>query len=98
MDTNTWKKVGNIIYFIIGSFCLEYILDTLLFKFGFEQTAPKFFHNLSSSIVISILIGIFSKKIEIKKRDIYFLIIIIILAIAVYFFVLNWHLKLIMLY
>ena len=43
MDTNTWKKVGNIIYFIIGSFCLEYILDTLLFKFGFEQTAPKFF-------------------------------------------------------
>ena len=89
MDTNTWKKVGNIIYFIIGSFCLEYILDTLLFKFGFEQIAPKFFHNLSSSIVISILIGIFSKKIEIKKRDIYFLIIFIILAIVVHFFVLN---------
>ena len=89
MDTNTWKKVGNIIYFIIGSFCLEYILDTLLFKFGLEQTAPKFFHNLSSSIVISILIGIFSKKIEIKKREIYFLIIFIILAIVVHFFVLN---------
>ena len=86
---NIWKRIYNALCMFIGIICLGYVLDTLLFKFGFEQTAPKFFHNLSSSIVISILIGIFSKKIEIKKRDIYFLIIFIILVIVVYFFVLN---------
>ncbi|MDC7955342.1 hypothetical protein PKF05_05825 [Fusobacterium simiae] len=78
MNINVWKKIWDGIYSFIAIFCLRYILDTLLFKFGFDETAPKIYDNLFNSIVLSIFFGFFFKSKETKKSDIYFLIITII--------------------
>ena len=95
---NIWKKIYNALYMFIGIICLGYILDTLLFKFGFDEKPATIFDTISTAIACGVSVGIFCKNKELKKFDIYLLIIFIILAIAVHFFVLNWHLKLIMLY
>ena len=94
---NIWKRIYNALYMFIGIICLGYVLDTLLFKFGFDKTLPSIYNNISGAFGGAIA-SIFFVKDDTKKFNIYFLIIFIILAIAVHFFVLNWHLKLIMLY
>ena len=94
---NIWKRIYNALYMFIGIICLGYVLGTLLFKFGFSKISPSIYDNISGAFG-GATASIFFIKDDTKKFNIYFLIIIIILAIAVYFFVLNWHLKLIMLY
>ena len=94
---NIWKRIYNALWMFIGIICLGYVLDTLLFKFGFDKILPSIYDNISGAFGGAIA-SIFFVKDDTKKFDIYLLIIFIILAIAVHFFVLNWHLKLIMLY
>ena len=85
---NIWKRIYNALWMFIGIICLGYILDTLLFKFGFDKILPSIYDNISGAFGGAIA-SIFFIKDDTKKFNIYFLIIIIILAIAVYFFVLN---------
>ena len=94
---NIWNRIYNALWIFIGIICLGYVLDTLLFKFGFDKTLPSIYDNISGAFGGAIA-SIFFIKDDTKKFDIYLLIIFIILAIVVHFFVLNWHLKLIMLY
>ena len=88
MRNDVWKRICYGLYIFIGMICLKYVLDTLLFKFGFEQTAPKIYDNISGALG-GATASIFFIKDDTKKFNIYFLIISIILAIAVYFFVYN---------
>ena len=94
---NVWNRIYNALWMFIGIICLGYVLDTLLFKFGFDKILPSIYDNISGAFGGAIA-SIFFIKDGNKKFDIYLLIIFIILAIVVHFFVLNWHLKLIMLY
>lgn len=94
---NVWNRIYNALWMFIGIICLGYVLDTLLFKFGFDKILPSIYDNISGAFGGAIA-SIFFVKDDTKKFDIYLLIIFIILAIVVHFFVLNWHLKLIMLY
>ena len=88
MRNDVWKRIYYGLYIFIGIIYFGYIIDTLLYKFGFEQTAPKIYDNISGAFG-GATASIFFIKDDTKKFNIYFLIIIIILAIAVYFFVLN---------
>ncbi|ALQ43075.1 hypothetical protein ABVN58_09675 [Fusobacterium polymorphum] len=85
---NIWKRIYNALWMFIGIICLGYVLDTLLFKFGFDKTLPSIYNNISGAFGGAIA-SIFFVKDDTKKFNIYFLIIFIILAIAVHFFVLN---------
>ena len=86
---NIWKRIYNALYMFIGIICLGYVLDTLLFKFGFDKTLPSIYDNISGAFGGAIA-SIFLVKDDTKKFDIYLLIILIILAIGTYFFVYNW--------
>ena len=88
MRNDVWKKIKIATYYFIGIICFGYIIDTLLYKFGFEQTAPKIYDNISGALG-GATASIFFIKDDTKKLGIYLLIILIILAIVVYFFVLN---------
>ena len=85
---NIWKRIYNALCMFIGIICLGYVLDTLLFKFGFDKILPSIYDNTSGAFGGAIA-SIFFIKDDTKKFDIYFLIIFIILAIVVHFFVLN---------
>ncbi len=85
---NIWKRIYNALWMFIGIICLGYVLDTLLFKFGFEKTLPSIYNNISGAFG-GATASIFFVKDDTKKFDIYLLIIFIILAIVVHFFVLN---------
>ena len=85
---NIWKRIYNALYMFTGIICLGYVLDTLLFKFEFSKVSPSIYDNISGAFGGAIA-SIFFIKDDTKKFNIYFLIIIIILAIAVHFFVLN---------
>ena len=88
MNTNIRKKIKFIIYYFIGFFAFRYVFDNLLYKFGFEQTTPKIYDNISGALG-GATASIFFIKDDTKKFNIYFLIISIILAIGTYFFVYN---------
>ena len=88
MNTNVWKKIKFIIYYFIGFFAFRYIFDNLLYKFGFEQTAPKIYDNISGALG-GATASIFFIKDGSKKFDVYLLIILIVLVIGTYFFVYN---------
>ena len=85
---NLWKRIYNALWMFIGIICLGYVLDTLLFKFGFDKILPSIYDNISGAFE-GALASIFFVKDDTKKFDIYLLIIFIILAIVVHFFVLN---------
>ena len=85
---NIWKRIYNALWMFIGIICLGYVLDTLLFKFEFFKISPSIYDNISGAFGGAIA-SIFFIKDDTKKFNIYFLIIFIILAIAVHFFVLN---------
>ena len=85
---NLWKRIYNALWMFIGIICLGYVLDTLLFKFGFDKTLPSIYDNISGAFG-GVIASIFFVKDDTKKFDIYLLIIFIILAIVVHFFVLN---------
>ena len=88
MNTDIWKKIKIAAYSFIAIICFGYIIDTLLYKFGFEQTAPKIYDHISGALG-GATASIFFIKNGNKKFDIYLLIILIILAIGTYFFVYN---------
>ena len=88
MRNDVWKRICYGLYIFIGMICLKYVLDTLLFKFGFEQTAPKIYANISGALG-GATASIFFIKDGSKKFDVYLLIILIVLAIGTYFFVYN---------
>ena len=88
MRNDVWKKIKIATYYFIGIICFGYIIETLLYKFGFEQTAAKIYDNISGALG-GATASIFFKKDGNKKFDIYFLIIVIFLAIGTYFFVYN---------
>ena len=85
---NIWKRIYNALWMFIGIICLGYVLDTLLFKFEFSKISPSIYDNISGAFG-GATASIFFIKNDTKKFNIYFLIIIIILAIVVHFFVLN---------
>ena len=85
---NILKRIYNALWMFIGIICLGYVLDTLLFKFGFDKILPSIYDNISGAFGGAIA-SIFFIKDDTKKFNIYFLIIFIILVIALYFFVLN---------
>ena len=85
---NIWKRIYNALWMFIGIICLGYVLDTLLFKFGFDKILPSIYDNISGAFGGAIA-SIFFIKDDTKKFNIYFLIIFIILVTAIYFFVLN---------
>ena len=85
---NIWKRIYNALWMFIGIICLGYVLDTLLFKLGFDKILPSIYDNISGAFGGAIA-SIFFVKDDTKKFDIYLLIIFIILAIVVHFFVLN---------
>ena len=88
MRNDVWKKIKIATYYFIGIICFGYIIETLLYKYGFEQTAPKIYDNISAAFG-GATASIFFIKNGNKKFDIYLLIILIILAIGTYFFVYN---------
>ena len=88
MRKDVWKRICYGLYIFIGIIYFGYIIETLLYKFGFEQTAPKIYDNISGALG-GATASIFFIKDDTKKFNIYFLIISIILAIGVYFFVHN---------
>ena len=85
---NIWKRIYSALWMFIGIICLGYVFDTLLFKFGFDKTLPSIYNNIPGAFGGAIA-SIFFVKDDTKKFNIYFLIIFIILAIVVHFFVLN---------
>ena len=85
---NIWKRIYNALWMFIGIICLGYVLGTLLFKFGFSKISPSIYDNISGAFG-GATASIFFVKDDTKKFDIYLLIIFIILAIVVHFFVLN---------
>ena len=88
MSTDVWKRICYGLYIFIGIIYFGYIIDTLLYKFGFEQTAPKIYDNISGALG-GVTAFIFFIKDGNKKFNVYFLIILIVLAIGTYFFVYN---------
>ena len=86
---NIWKRIYNALWMFIGIICLGYVVETLLFKFEFDETFPSIYNNIFVAIICCGLWLFVLKGKELKKSDIYFLIIFIILAIVVHFFVLN---------
>ena len=88
MSTNVLRKIKNATYYFIAIICFGYIIETLLYKFGFEQTAPKIYDNISAAFG-GVIASIFFIKEGNKKFDVYLLIILIVLAIGVYFFIHN---------
>ena len=94
------KKIYMMLYFgiyaIIDLACLRYIVDGLFFKLGFEDVFSSINENIYGAIGGTIIICCIINNREIeeilkdKKRNIYFSIILIVLAIGTYFFVHNW--------
>ena len=71
---NIWKRIYNALYMFIGIICLGYVLDTLLFRFGFDKTLPSIYDNISGAFGGAIA-SIFFIKDDTKKFNIYFLMI-----------------------
>ena len=89
MNTDIWKKIKIAAYSFIAIICLGYIIDTLLYKFGFEQTGPKIYNILCYTILNLVLLGLIFKKNEIKKTDTYFILVLMVLGIGAQFFIHN---------
>jgi len=89
MRNDVWKKIKIATYYFIGIICFGYIIDTLLYKFGFEQTAPKIYNILCYTILNLVLLGLIFKKNEIKKTDTYFILVLMVLGIGAQFFIHN---------
>ena len=96
------KKIYMILYFgiyaIINLTCLGYVVDGLFFKLGFEDVFSSINENIYGAIGGTVIICCIINNREIeeieeilkdKKRNIYFSIILIVLAIGTYFFVHN---------
>ena len=89
MRNDVWKKIKIATYYFIGIICLGYIIETLLYKFGFEQTGPKIYNILCYTILNLVLLGLIFKKNEIKKTDTYFILVLMVLGIGAQFFIHN---------
>ena len=89
MRNDVWKKIKIATYYFIGIICFGYIIDTLLYKFGFEQTGPKIYNILCYTILNLVLLGLIFKKNEIKKTDTYFILVLMVLGIGAQFFIHN---------
>ena len=89
MNTNVLRKIKNATYYFIAIICFGYIVETLLYKFGFEQTGPKIYNILCYTILNLVLLGLIFKKNEIKKTDTYFILVLMVLGIGAHFFIHN---------
>lgn len=89
MRNDVWKKIKIATYYFIGIICFGYIIETLLYKFGFEQTGPKIYNILCYTILNLVLLGLIFKKNEIKKTDTYFILVLMVLGIGAHFFIHN---------
>ena len=89
MRNDVWKKIKIATYYFIGIICFGYIIETLLYKFGFEQTGPKIYNILCYTILNLVLLGLIFKKNEIKKTDTYFILVLMVLGIGARFFIRN---------
>lgn len=89
MRNDVWKKIKIATYYFIGIICFGYIIETLLYKYGFEQTAPKIYNILCYTILNLVLLGLIFKKNEIKKTDTYFILVLMVLGIGAQFFIHN---------
>ena len=89
MRNDVWKKIKIATYYFIGIICFGYIVETLLYKFGFEQTGPKIYNILCYTILNLVLLGLIFKKNEIKKTDTYFILVLMVLGIGAQFFIHN---------
>ena len=89
MRNDVWKKIKIATYYFIGIICFGYIIETLLYKFGFEQTGPKIYNILCYTILNLVLLGLIFKKNEIKKTDTYFILVLMVLEIGAQFFIHN---------
>lgn len=89
MRNDVWKKIKIATYYFIGIICFGYIIETLLYKFGFEQTGPKIYNILCYTILNLVLLGLIFKKNEIKKTDTYFILVLMVLGIGAQFFIHN---------
>ena len=68
---NIWKRIYNALWMFIGIICLGYVLDTLLFKFGFSKISPSIYDNISGAFG-GATASIFFIKDGTKKFNIYF--------------------------
>ena len=73
MSTNVLRKIKIATYYFIAIICFGYIIETLLYKFGFEQTAPKIYDNISGALG-GATASIFFIKDGSKKFDVYLFI------------------------
>ena len=89
MSTNVLRKIKIATYYFIAIICFGYIIETLLYKFGFEQTGPKIYNILCYTILNLVLLGLIFKKNEIKKTDTYFILVLMVLGIGAQFFIHN---------
>lgn len=89
MRNDVWKRICYGLYIFIGIIYFGYIIDTLLYKFGFEQTGPKIYNILCYTILNLVLLGLIFKKNEIKKTDTYFILVLMVLGIGAQFFIHN---------
>ena len=60
------KRIYNAIWMFMGIICLGYVLDTLLFKFGFYKISPSIYDNISGALGGAIA-SIFFVKDDTKK-------------------------------
>ena len=64
---NIWKRIYNALYMFIGIICLGYVLDTLLFKFGFSKILPQYMIIFSGAFGGAIASIFFYKRMITKK-------------------------------
>ena len=84
MNINVCKKILNSVLFFIAFMIVAFVINTFLFKFRFSETAPSIYEAIPGAIGGTLATAFFVKK-DIKKSDIYFLIILIVLTIGCYF-------------
>lgn len=46
-----FKRIGCALYIFVGTICLGYVVETLLFKFGFGESFPSIYNNISVAII-----------------------------------------------
>jgi len=86
---NVWNRIYNGLFIFICVICIEYIMGTLVYLFGLIEEQPGILYSIYGAIVGG-LIFIYFYKDKIKGFKLTYLIIVIILAIGVYYFTLNY--------
>ena len=86
---NVWNRIYNGLFIFICVICIEYIMGTLVYLFRLIEDQPGSLYGIYGAIVVG-LIFIYFYKDKIKGFKLTYLIIVIILAIGVYYFTINY--------